>query len=178
MARKKTQKISYKEAHDRAWWPLFLFFFFIILLVCGFLIYKYWQRQVYYGSIKSFVFTSTTGPVSPEYQSTKALKLTADGCVLTTINSKETTTQNCTISSNNFYKLVNLYYSSDVGTKMSYNNNSTSKNLIGGPTKTFTVNFSNGSSSSTAITTDFKANAQNFIDTVATYVAQFKQYGY
>jgi hypothetical protein len=178
MATKKSQKISYKEAHDRAWWPLFLFFFFIIVLVGGFLIYKYWQKQNYYSSIQSFVFSSYTGPVSPEFQSTKTLTLTANSCTYVVVNNSGTNTQNCDLSKQDFYKLVNLYYASDVGTKISYNNNASSKPLIGGPTKKVTVNFADGSSSSTIVSTDFLTNAQNFLSNVASYVAQFKSLGF
>ena len=177
-AKKSSTRISYKQARDKSWWPLLLFFFFIILLVAGFLIYKYWQKQNYYQSIQSFVFTSGTGPVSPEFQNTKTLTLTANGCTYTVTTSSGSNNQTCTLSTSNYDKLVNLYYTSDVGTKISYNNNASNKTLLGGPTKKFTVNFSDGSSSSTIITTDFKTNAQSFFDSVNGYVSQFSELGY
>lgn len=170
---KKSSKISYSQAKDRSWWPLILFFFFIIVLLCSFLIYKYWQKQNYYTSIQSFVFTSSTGPVSPEFQNTKTLTLTANGCVYTETLSSGTTNKNCTLSTANFDKLVNLYYTADIGTKMSYNNNAQNKTLIGGPERKFTVNFSDGSSSTTVLSTDFKTNAQNFFSNIGSYVSQF-----
>ncbi len=178
MATKKTAKNSYQKAKDRSWWPLFLFFFFIILLVGGFLIYKYWQKQNYYTSIKSFVFTSYTGPVAPPYQSTKTLTLTADSCTYSVVTSSTTINSNCSLTSADFYKLVNLYYSSNVGTKMTYNNNAQNKTLIGGPTRKMTVNFSDGTSTTTVVSADFLTNAKNFISSVSSYVSQFNNFGF
>jgi hypothetical protein len=172
---KNNKKISYEQAKSRSFWPLFLFLVFIILIVGGWLIYKYWVKQNYYSSISSFVFTSSTGPVAPEYQSTKTLTITPNGCSYEIKNSTGTDTQNCTLSNSNYNKLVNLYYSSDIGTKISYNNNSASKQLVGGPVRKFTVNFANGSSSTTVLSTDFKSNAQNFFDNVSGYISQFNE---
>lgn len=176
MATKKSSKNSYQKAKDRSWWPLFLFFFFIILLVSGFLIYKYWQKQNYYNSIKSFVFTSTTGQVSPQYQSTKTLTLTADSCTYSVATINSTINSNCSLTSADFYKLVNLYYSTNVGTKMTYNNNAQNKTLIGGSTRKMTVNFADGTSTTTVVSTDFLTNAKSFISSVSNYISQFNNF--
>lgn len=174
-AKKSSQRISYQKAKDKSFWPLFLFLVFIILLVGGFLIYKYWQKQNYYASIKSFVFTSSTGPVSPEFQSTKTITLTVDSCTYAVTDNSGTTNQKCSITKTDFDSLVDLYYTSGVGTKIGYNNNATNKTLIGGATKIITINFADGTTTTTTLTTDFKTNTQNFINTVNNYVSQFKE---
>jgi hypothetical protein len=164
-----------QPTQHRIFWPLLMFFFIIFLAASCYLIYKYWHKQNYYSSISSFVFTSWTGPVSPEYQVTRTLTLSSDGCTYTINTSKGAESQNCSISTPDFNKLVNFYYTDDIGTKISYNNNSQTKLPIGGQERKLTVNFSDGSSTSTMLSTDFKTNAQNFFNKVNDYVSQFKQ---
>lgn len=171
----KPQKISYDEAKKRSWWPLFLFLFFLIVLISGFVLYKFWQKQNYYSSISSFVFTSSTGPVAPPYQVTKTMTLTSSGCTYTVAASDGTVSNDCSLTTSDFNNLIKLYYSGDLGTKISYNNNAKNKTLLGGPQKSFTVNFADGSSSSTLFTGDFIINTKEFFAQVSNDVVQFKQ---
>lgn len=181
MARQTSPKnMTTKQAHDRAWWPLILFFFFLILLASAFLIYRYYHVQQKYTSVNSMVFSSYTGPVSPQFQATQTLTITPTTCQYQVLafDAKLSKTETCTVNTATFAKIIDSYYSNNIPTKIEYNNNDGGQTAIGGPTKMMVINLSDGSQLKTTVDSDFSTNAQNFYSTVTQYIPKFKELGY
>lgn len=174
---KKSSKISYKKATERAWWPLFIFFFVVILLVIGVLIYHYMLKVKHYGQIESFVFISNTGPVAPELQSQKTLAITPNSCTYTVVTLKETDTTSCNMNQTTYNTIVDSYFNDDVTAAISAAN-STNQNLLGGAEKKLIVNQTNGTVLRSPINETFKTDASSFMNTVTKYVPQMSEMQY
>ena len=176
MAEKSVKNMSVKEAHQRAWWPLVIFFVVVIILGTGLFIYYSYTQDQQHNSIKSFVFSSSTGPVSPQFQASKTLTFSSTQCTYTVtvvIGDIKTNTP-CSINQSQYNKIVDSYVNNKIEQAMT-NNNNRPVILIGGPEKKMTVNQQNGTNLQTSVMPSFKTAAQPFFNTVQQYVPQFSE---
>jgi len=172
MASKPVKNMTVQQTYDRAWWPLILLFFAVIVIVSIFLVWHYSKKSVQHSLISSFVFSANTGPVSPEFQSSKVLTISPTVCQYVVVVRAVSNTTNCTLSAMNFNAIIDSYYSNKIENAINTNNQNPSS-LIGGPQNTMTVNPPSTSALTTKITQSFKTDAQLFFNTVAVYVPEF-----
>jgi hypothetical protein len=118
--------------------------------------------------LKSIEITTSTGPVSPEYQQTQIVMITNDSCSITTTKGteKNPVTTNCQSQSSNFADIQKSFVTYGVLDKITESSQGSTK-LIGGSTINLTATLQNGDSYTTKGDTNFQESIQPFLDQIS-----------
>ncbi len=151
----------------------------IALLVVGLILYSIYSNKTKYSSISSIEFSTSTGPVAPEFQSTKTLTLQNNGCSIVVSGSvNQNGSQPCSLTKSGYQNIVDSYYKNDVQGSINANNSAGQPELLGGQTRTITIKKSDGSVLQTKVTVELIKNIQPFLETVSQNVAQYSSIGF
>ncbi|MBI2798068.1 hypothetical protein HYX70_02070 [Candidatus Saccharibacteria bacterium] len=130
-------------------------------------------------SVKIIDFESSTGPVSPQYQSSRSLIITPTSCTYIVTNFGQNAapvTTNCQISQQGFEAIAAAYKDQDVQNKLG--GKQTQNNLIGGPTNTITITTADGNQLKANVTPELKNQISSWLKTVQQYVPQVGEMQY
>jgi len=118
--------------------------------------------------LKSIEITTSTGPVSPEYQQTQTIRIAKDSCSITTTKGTENNpvTTNCQSPSSNFADIQKSFVTYGVLDKITESRQGSTK-LIGGSTINVTATLQNGDSYTTKGDANFQESIQPFLDQIS-----------
>ena len=141
----------------------------VLLLAAGFIA----LQQGYLHNIKSIEITTSTGPVSPEFQQQKTVLITKNSCnvSIAMVANSQTTTKNCQPAVNRFKDLQKTADDYALIDKIIADNNSSSM-LLGGSTYSIKVTLNNGDSFSTKGGAEFQQSIEPFTRQLELYYPQ------
>lgn len=165
-----------KNSHKSVYVTLGVILAIVLFVVALIIVIRATQVQ-YSQKITSITFSSDSGPVSPEFQQSQILTLTSGNCqyTVTKTSPEDTKSVPCSLSAENFQKIVESYNTFNMSDKLQSAQDSVTGGTIGGKRQTISVQYNDGTVITATVTPTLKESIQPFLDDVILYVPQTSQ---
>lgn len=149
----------------------------IVLFVVALLVVIRITQVSHAHKITSITFSSDSGPVSPEFQQSQILTLSSGNCqyTVTKASPSETTSVPCSLTAENFQKIVESYNTFNMSDKIQSGEGNSANQQIGGQRQSVSVQFQDGTVVTGSLNPTLKESIQPFMDDVVLYVPQAAQ---